>query len=172
LRRFAAKKSPDQLECELDLRVVRDGNQARITIDAIRKDGKFRNNLESQLRVVLPDQSVSNVPLHQVGPGSYEARFTLTQKGSYVFRVIGESGGPSSALAYSYPDEYHFYPPDTDLLRAISDETKGRFQPAARDIFETHGETSASPMPVWPYFAVLALLLYIGDVFLRRVRID
>ena len=157
---------------DLDLRVVRDGDQAKITIDAIQKDGKFRNNLESRLMILRPDQSVSNVSLQQVGPGSYEARFTLTQKGSHAFRVIGESGGPSRTLAYSYPDEFHFYPPNTDLLRAISDETKGRFQPTAQDIFETHEETTALPTPLWPYFAVMALLLYIGDVYLRRVRFD
>ena len=57
-----------------------------------------------------------------------------------------------------------------DLLRAISDETKGKFQPNAQDIFATHGETTILPMPLWPYPAVVALMLYIGDVFLRRVR--
>ena len=57
-----------------------------------------------------------------------------------------------------------------DLLRAISDETKGKFQPNAQDIFATHGETTILPMPLWPYLAVVALMLYIGDVFLRRVR--
>jgi Ca-activated chloride channel family protein len=155
---------------ELDLRVIRDGDQAKITIEAIQKDGKFRNNLESQLRVVKPDQSVSNVPLHQVGPGSYEARFPLTQQGSHIFHV-GDSGRPSKTLTYSYPDEYHFYPPNTDLLRAISDETKGRFQPAVQDVFATDGEMTISPTPLWPYFAVMALVLYIADVFLRRVRL-
>jgi hypothetical protein len=37
--------------------------------------------------------------------------------------------------------------------------------------FATHGETTAFPMPLWPYLTVLALVLYIGDVFLRRVRL-
>ena len=57
-----------------------------------------------------------------------------------------------------------------DLLRAISDETKGKFQPNAQDIFATHGETTILSMPLWPYLAVVALMLYIGYVFLRRVR--
>ena len=156
---------------EMDLRVVRDGDRAKVSIDAIQKDGKFRNKLEFELRVVGPDQSVSNVSLHQAGPGSYEAEFALTQKSSYVFHVIGENGGPSRTLAYSYPDEYHFYPPNTDPLRTISRETKGRFQPSVQDVFATHGETTALPMPLWPYLAILALVLYIGDVFLRRVRL-
>ena len=154
---------------ELDLRVVRDGDQARITLEAIEKDGKFRNNGEFQLSVVRPDQSISNVALHQVGPGAYEVRFPLHQEGSYIFRVIGEKRGTSRTLAYSYPDEYHLLEPNTGLLRAISDETKGRFQPAAQDIFATRGETTTLPMPLWPYLAVIALLLYMVDLFLRRV---
>ena len=68
------------------------------------------------------------------------------------------------------PTKYHLHEPNVDLLRAISDETKGKFQPNAQDIFATHGETTILPMPLWPYLAVVALMLYIGDVFLRRVR--
>ena len=154
---------------ELNLSVVRDGDHARITADAIQKDGKFRNNGEFQLSVVQPDQSISNVPLHQVGPGSYEVQFPLEQEGSYVFRVTGEKAEASRTLAYSYPDEYHLHEPNLDLLRAISDETKGKFQPAAQDIFATHGETTILPMPLWPYLAIIALVLYLADIFLRRV---
>ena len=154
---------------ELNLSVVRDGDHARITADAIQKDGKFLNNGEFQLSVVQPDQSISNVPLHQVGPGSYEVQFLLKQGGSYVFRVTGEKAGASRTLGYSYPDEYHLHEPNVDLLRTISDETKGKFQPAAQDIFATNGENVIFPVPLWPYLAVAALLLYIADVFLRRV---
>jgi uncharacterized membrane protein len=157
---------------EFDFRVMRDGDEAKITINAIRKDGQFRNKLESQVRVVSPDQSVSDVLVRQVGPGSYEAKFPLAKKGSYLFRAVGEDGGgPSRVLAYSYPDEYHFYPPNTEVLRAISTETKGRFQPKAEDIFDPNGETTALPAPLWPYLTALALVLYLTDVLLRRVRL-
>jgi len=157
---------------EFDFRVVRDGNEAKVTINAIRKDGQFRNKLESQVRVISPDQSVSEVLVRQVGPGSYEAKFPLTKKGSYLFRAVGEdSGGASRVLAYSYPDEYHFYPPNTEVLRAISAETKGRFQPRAEDIFDPNGETTALPTPLWPYLTAAALLLYLTDVWLRRIRL-
>jgi Ca-activated chloride channel homolog len=122
--------------------------------------------------VVGPDQAISDVTVHQVGPGSYQAKYPLAQKGSYIFRAIGaDSGGASRVLAYSYPDEYHFYPPNTELLRSISTETKGRFQPHTEDIFDANGETTALPTPLWPYLAGLALLLYIGDVLLRRLRL-
>src|SRR5438034_9243147 len=168
----AARKRAPRDNSELNLSVVRDGDHARITADAIQKDGTFRNNGEFQLSVVQPDQSISNVPLHQVGPGSYEVQFPLEQEGSYVFRVTGEKAGASRTLAYSYPDEYHLHEPDVDLLRAISDETKGKFQPDAQDIFATNGETTILAMPLWPYLAMIALVLYFADIFLRRVRFE
>jgi hypothetical protein len=157
---------------EFDFRVVRDGEEAKMTINAIQKDGRFKDKLDPHVRVVAPDQSVSDLSVNQVGPGSYETKVTLAKTGSYLFRATAaDSSGASKVLAYSYPDEYHFYPPNTDLLRAISDETKGRFQPTASDIFDPNGETTAIPAPLWPYLAGMALMLYIVDVFLRRVRL-
>jgi hypothetical protein len=155
---------------------LRIGDEANITINAIRKEGQFRNKIDGQARqakVIGPDQAVSEVPLHQLGPGSYEAKFAPLKNGSYTFQAIdAESGGVASrVLAYSYPDEYHFYPPNVDVLRAISNETKGRFQPQSADIFDPNGETNAVPTPLWPYFAAIALLLYLCDVLLRRIRL-
>jgi uncharacterized membrane protein len=157
---------------EFDFRVVKEGTEAKISINAIRKDGQFRNKLETQIRVIGPDQAVADVAVHQVGPGEYEAKYPLAQKGSYIFRAVGsDSGGQSRVLTYSYPDEYHFYPPNTESLRSISNETKGRFQPRPEDIFEPNGETTASPTPLWPYLTALALVLYVTDVLLRRLRL-
>jgi hypothetical protein len=154
------------------LRVERAENKAKITINAIEKDGRFRNNVQAQVKVVGPDQAASDADLHQAGPGYYEATFPLSQKGSYLFRAIDEQAvGSSRVLAYSYPDEYHFYPPNTDVLRSLSTETGGIFQPAAGDIFSSNGETTALPIALWPYLAGIALVLYISDVFLRRLRL-
>jgi uncharacterized membrane protein len=157
---------------EFDFRVSRVNDEAKITINAIQKDGQFRNKLQSQVRIIAPDQSVSVVDVNQVGPGSYEASAPMPQKGPYLFRAVDEtSGGPSRILPYSYPDEYHFYPPNTDVLRAISRETGGGFQPEASAIFNPNGEMTAVPTPLWRIFASFALVLYLLDVLLRRVRL-
>src|SRR5437773_8677764 len=156
---------------EFKFRVVKDGTEAKITINAIQKDGQFKNKLEPQIRVLGPDESISDIVVHQVGPGGYEAKFSLGKKGSYLFRAVGAESGASRVLAYSYPDEYHFYPPNTEVLRSISNETNGRFQPNAADIFDSQGESADFPIPLWPYFAAAALLLYLADVTLRRVRL-
>ena len=157
---------------EFDFRVANVISEAKITINAMQKDGQFRNKLKPEVRVVAPDESVTVVNVNQTGPGSYEANFPLKQKGTYVLRASDQEGaGSSRLLTYSYPDEYHFYPPNTDALRLISTETGGKFQPAAEDIFNANGETTALPTPLWPYLTTLALLLYITDVLLRRLRL-
>ena len=157
---------------QFDFRVARVNNEARMTVNAVEKDGQFRNKLQAMIRVIAPDQSVSEVPMRQIAPGSYEAKAPLSQKGTFTFRAVGDqTGGPSRILPFSYPEEYHFYPPNTDLLRAIATETGGSFQPNASEIFSPRGETTALPTPLWPYLAVAALFLYITDIFLRRVRL-
>jgi len=157
---------------KFDFRVLRQNDEARITINAVEKNGEFRNKLQTRVRIIAPDQSVSEVPVRQIGPGSYEAKAPVSQKGTFTFRAIGDDvGGPSRILPYSYPDEYHFYPPNTELLRAIATETGGGFQPTTSEIFNPHGESTASPTPLWSYLATFALVLYVTGVLLRRIRI-
>ena len=157
---------------QFDFQVKRVNNEAQITINAVEKTGEFRNKLHTDVRVIDPDQTVFDVKMRQIGPGSYAAKAPLAKKGTYTFRAIGdETGGPSRLLPYSYPDEYHFYPPNTDLLRAVALDTGGTFQPKATEIFATQGETTALPTPLWPYLAVIGLILYIVDVLMRRLRL-
>jgi hypothetical protein len=154
-----------------DVRLAREGGAARIAIGAIERDGSFHNGVEARARVVAPDQSVLEIPVRQTGPGSYEAEFEASAKGDYLVRVIADNGGVSRTLAYSYPQEYRFYPPNLDLLRTVSTETGGKFQPRPEDIFESRGETRDVPVPAWPYLAGMAAVLFGADVFLRRVRV-
>jgi Ca-activated chloride channel homolog len=157
---------------EFDLQVERDGDEALITINAVEKDGRFRNLLHPKLRVVDPSQAASTIEVPQVGPGSYETRVPLNQDGTYVFRTVGDvAGGTSRTLEYSYPDEFHFYPPNFEVLRNVSAGTGGVYQPTAAEIFDTKGETVSVHTRLWPLMASLALVLYLVDVFLRRLRL-
>jgi uncharacterized membrane protein len=158
---------------EFSMDVHRDGGFAQVRIEAIRDDGRFRNRMNPQLRVIAPDQSVQVVHVQQTGPGVYETRVALRQDGSYLFRAAadGVAGGASRVLTYSYPDEYHFYSPDMEKLRAVSSETGGASEPKVEDLFSPGEGTAAPPKDLWPLVAGLALVLYLGDVLLRRVRL-
>jgi Mg-chelatase subunit ChlD len=157
---------------EFDLEVHREGDEALVTVNAIERDGRFRNGLQPQLRVEGPGNSVTTVRIPQVGPGAYEVRVPLRSDGSYVFRTADPlAGSTMRSLEYSYPDEYHFYPPNTKLLRTISSETGGTYDPQPQDVFNTEGEVVAYRTPLWPWLASLALILFLADVLLRRLRL-
>ncbi len=118
---------------QFDFKVTRKGDFALVSINAVEKNGQFRNDLQPQVRVIGPDQKVTVLDVPQVGPGGYENRLALTQDGTYSFRASGGgAAGPMRSLEYSYPAEYHFYPPDTQKLRAISNATGGKFEPQGR----------------------------------------
>jgi uncharacterized membrane protein len=159
-------------EEEFDFRVRREGKSAILSIDAVEKSGLFLNDIRSEARIIDPGQHVTVVDVPQIGPGAYEARIPLTQRGTYMFHVSsGGVSGASSVLAYSYPDELHFYPTDIPKLRAISAETGGVFQPKGEEIFDSAGETSLVATVLWPWLAAFGLGLYLFDVLLRRVRL-
>jgi hypothetical protein len=161
-----------QNDADFDMRVERTNGFATIEVDAVGKDGRFRDQLHMQVHVVAPDQSVSVVDVPQTGPGAYETRVPLKQQGAYLFRASSNGvDGTSRMLPYSYPAEYHAYPPDTEKLRAISAETGGIFQPTGPEIFDTRGERTYIPITVWPWLTAMALALYVMDVLLRRFRL-
>jgi Ca-activated chloride channel homolog len=159
-----------------NFKVVREGDSAVVSLNAVDKEGHFRNDLHPQVRMIGPDQKLSNVDIPQVGPGSYESRIHMDQDGPYVFRAaavgsVGGAVGTTRTLEYSYPAEYHFYPPDIQKLRTISTATGGKFQPEPSDIFKTNGETREYPVPLWPWLAGIVLILFIVDILLRRLRL-
>lgn len=155
-----------------DFRVRREGKSALLSIDAVEKSGRFLNDVRTEVRIIDPAQKVSVVDVPQIGPGSYEVRIPLTERGTYVFHASSEGrNGESDMLAYSYPDELHFYPPDFLKLRTISAETGGVFQPKGEEIFDSGGQTTMAAFELWPGLAAFGLGLYFLDVLLRRVRI-
>src|SRR5205085_700914 len=164
-----------------DFKVARDGDSALVSLNTVDKEGHFRNELQPQLRVTGPDQKPATVDIPQVGPGAYESRIRMDKDGSYVFRAAvaaapspgaaAAAGVTSRTLEYSYPAEYHFYPPDTQKLRLISNATGGKFDPKGDEIFNANGESREYPVALWPWLSAAVLILFIGDILLRRLRL-
>jgi hypothetical protein len=152
--------------------VTREGDSAFVSLNAVDKEGHFRNELHPQVRVIGPDQKLASVDLPQVGPGSYESRVHMDKDDTYVFRAaVDGSVGTTRTLEYSYPAEYHFYPPDIQKLKTISAATGGKFQPEPGEIFNPNGESREYPTPLWPWLAATVLGLFIIDILLRRLRL-
>ncbi|MFQ5742110.1 MAG: VWA domain-containing protein [Acidobacteriota bacterium] len=157
--------------------VRRQGGMAKISLDAVSDQGQYLNELHPQVQVVDPSGRTSRLPMRQVGPGTYRAEYPLATLSDSPYRFslrphdeqpAGNAPGRSRALFYNYPDEYRLFPPDTQLLHAISELTGGKYRPSDDEIFADYGESASVPTPLWPLLASLSLLAYVADVALRR----
>ena len=153
------------------LHVDRERDRARITVDLAAQEKAAPQPFRPHINIVGPDSLVATVEATRVGRGAYTAAFPLARRGDYAFSVASPDGAETRrALLYSYPDEYRLLPPDIELLQAISRDTGGAFEPTLEQLFSEDGQTTR-PIALWPFLAAAALVLYLLDLLLRRVRL-
>jgi uncharacterized membrane protein/uncharacterized protein YegL len=161
---------------ELDFRVSREGGEAVISLNALTADGHFRDDLAPRVRVSGPDGAATTVELRHSGAGAYQLRVPLASGAALRFELadspglsrlaMGRTG--SRRLFYAYPDEYRALPPNLELLRTLAEETGGKLAPSIAEVFAHNGDHSRVSRTLWPWLAVLALLLYLLDIAVRR----
>jgi len=156
------------------VQVERAGRKSVVSLDAIEPSGKFLNRAASELTLVDPKLSTQKIEMAQVAPGRYQAEFDTTQPGSYqwMFSQTKDNqvlGRQTRGLAVGYPDELRLRPTNTELLKSIAGASGGRFDPAPDSVFASPERTAPRAVPLWPYLAFAAVLLFVLDVALRRI---
>lgn len=164
----------------LRLSVQREGDDARITLDAMSEDGAWRNGLAPMLRVQRTGGAERTLLLRQTAPGAYAGKVALGTPGAapIAFELAPGGGITREAaqragiqrLHYSYPDEYRSAPPDIALLRALAERTGGKLGPSAAEVFDPGSDRGQARRALWPWLAASALLLYLLDIAVRRTR--
>ncbi|HWH47809.1 MAG TPA: VWA domain-containing protein [Burkholderiales bacterium] len=162
----------------LQWRVTREGREAVIALRMFDPEGAYRNGLSPKVRVGSPDGQSVVIPLRQVAPGEYRTRISLGNSGAAPFRFeLVEGPGLSKRdvaragirkMFYAYPDEYRVLPANLELLRVIAEATGGSFAPKTADIFTKPRDGGTLAKPVWQYFALAALFLFLLDILVRR----
>lgn len=168
---------------ELDLRTEVVEGRVRATVDAFTRDERFDNGLSGRLTVTgpLPKGGRREVPMRQVAPGRYEAEFPLPGFGSFLIegahfragedgavRPVGESYGE---VANPYPSEYGALEPDVERLAHIVSAGAGELDPKAAALFDPKGEKLTYSEPLWARAVSAAILIFVLDLLVRRVRI-
>ncbi|MCC6614821.1 MAG: VWA domain-containing protein [Anaerolineae bacterium] len=165
-------------ENNVEARVVLDGEQARVVVDARDADGGFLNGLQLQTTIVDPELGAQAITLQQVAPGRYEAAFTPNQEGAYFLRLTGEGQdtavNQTTGWVLSYSPEYAVRTQDegTSLLGELAGVTQGRSllgDPGA--VFAHNLAASAALTPLAPWLLLLATLLLPFDIAVRRLLI-
>ena len=167
---------------ELPMRAEVVGDEARVIVDAIDDDDQLVNALTSTLRVEGPmgaparERVTEEHPLRQVAPGRYEARWPLERYGSFVLtaehrmgeRLVAES---AAELSRPYPREYAQLEPDLDLLARMSEAARGERDPSDERIWDAGDETIETREEQRAPLLFAALVLFLIDLALRRVRL-
>lgn len=149
----------------------------RFILDAVDRDGRLASLGAPRVEIVGGDD-VRTIALDQTAPGRYEATTRLEDDRDYIAgarfdgRVTFAPGTPLARFVLARElDELRLRPPDTDLLQALARDTNGRYDPAPGSISDAGDARARTPRPLWPWLLAAALMLYLTDLLLRRIRI-
>jgi Ca-activated chloride channel homolog len=152
--------------------------RARVTVDAIDRDDRFVNDLQTTLEIVDPrdSQVKQRIRLEQTAAGRYEGEFAIDRYGTFVLKAIHQRDGRTvaeslGAVSLPYPAEYLRSTPDTEPLRQIGLVTGGLASPRPADLAATQGETIKYHRDLWPLVLLAVACFFMLDVYLRRVRL-
>jgi uncharacterized membrane protein len=166
----------------IETRVVIEGEQARLIVDARDNAGAFLNNLDLQLSLVDPESQAFLLPLHQVAPGRYEATFTPDTEGAYILHVSGANTGGEQPIVLdqttgwvmTYSAEYNRREQGDGgaLLRGLAELTAGRsLEENPTAAFAHNLAAQVAGTPIWAWLMLAALLLLPIDIAIRRLVI-
>jgi uncharacterized membrane protein len=169
---------------ELDMKAEIVGGQLRASVDAFGSDERFENNLISKLSIIGPEPGGTTrvVDMRQTAPGRYEVAMPLDKYGSFLLRAEHMRelpDGSTKAVAVSfghvsnpYPREYASFEPDVGSMEKAAAATGGSVDPpSVAAIFDPAGEKVTFHEELWPKFIYAAIIVFLLDLFVRRVRI-
>jgi Ca-activated chloride channel family protein len=155
----------------------------RAVVDAFTVDERFDNDINSTLAVTGPEPGGERkeYPMRQTAPGRYEAEFQLVDYGSFVLkaehRKVTESGDTKPVgvsyghISNPYPREYASFEADLDRLKRVALAGDGTVDPEPKALFDPGDEKIIYHEQLWNRFIYLAIILFLLDLLVRRVRI-
>lgn len=168
----------EELGTQVPVRLVRERDRLRISVDAIDEDEQYMQRLAGLAEVQDPTGVRIPLPLSEVAVGRYEGWLPLRALGPYDVLVTLRAAADKPVLAsgrgtaiYPYPDEHRLPDPRTSALAELVAGTGGKSGAKVRDWTDDKGQKHSTRKPLWPTLVVLALLVLLLDVALRRIRL-
>ena len=153
-----------------ELAVSREDGRALVELGLLDDRGRFRN-AERPIVTVDVGGEERELSLNQVAPGAYEASTPLAAEDEMSVRWSGDDAALERHLLPAPNAEDRYLPPDIARLQWLSETTGGIFDPSVQQLLDPAGQTVVRPTRLWPILAAIALLLYLLNMLLRRVRV-
>ena len=121
-----------------------------------------------QVMVTPPGEAPHSIALEETAPGHYEARIPADQRGLY--RILSGNSDLVLPEAGFYRETQELKPREINvpLLSEASRVTGGRVEPTLAQLLDEKGSYVRERKPLWPYWLILALLLNIVEVAIRK----
>jgi uncharacterized membrane protein len=109
--------------------------------------------------------------ISKVAAGHYRGRLAIgNNQGLFRIRPVADSRAFPEIGFFRQEDEMSEYGNNEPLLRRIAQATGGHYNPQPRQVFDAAGRSIRSSMNLWPILLVLALLLNLTELILRKWR--
>jgi uncharacterized membrane protein/uncharacterized protein YegL len=143
-----------------------------VTVEARDPKGRFRDLLTVPVEVKSGDGATARLAARQVAPGRYQALVTADARQPLTISVSEAGVVAPSRLVLPDPNaEYRFHPGDVALLKSIATATGGALQPTPEALSAATASRQTVRRALWPALVVFALVMWLVDVLLRRVRL-
>jgi Ca-activated chloride channel homolog len=123
------------------------------------------------LYVMGPGDFRRPLDLARLSPGTYRGRLRIgSVQGLFRVRPLNESRSFPEVGLYRQESELFDYGSNEALLKSIAQSTGGRFNPSVRQLFDSGGKYIDSTMRLWPGLLVIAVLLNLIELAMRKWR--
>jgi Ca-activated chloride channel homolog len=116
-----------------------------------------------------PNGFQAPLKVSKIAAGHYRGRLAIgPNQGLFRVRPAADSRAFPEIGFYRQEDEMLEYGNNEALLRQIAAATGGHFNPSPKAVFDSAGRSIRTTMNLWPALLVLALLLNIAELILRK----
>lgn len=125
------------------------------------------------VHVAGPHHKNQIVEMKQVNSKRYQGEFQMTDVGSYIVtaKQDGDDNKITESITMSYPVEYANFETNTSLLKILSEETGGIFEPTISQITAFSGIPIETKKPFYIGLMIIAVILFTLEMILRRFSI-
>ena len=118
-----------------------------------------------------PNGFQAPLQISKVAAGHYRGRLAIgSNQGLFRIRPVADSRAFPEIGFFRQEDEMREFGNNEPLLRRIAEATGGHFNPQPKQVFDAAGRSVRTTMNLWPALLVLALLLNLAELILRKWR--
>ncbi len=160
----------------LQLNVEQEPGTVLIILDAHTPAGEPMDGLEVQAHLAGGRSRAISVPLAQSASGRYEGRLEFTEPGEYGLAVAARQAGRligvrTSGVVIPYSPELRDLTVNRAILLRIAEATGGRVLTDPKEAFAPSGRAAGEPIDVWPPLAMVAVVVFVTEIALRRMPV-